>query len=134
MVYGFISPEWPLTQLSVGLTGETRADIELQVTNVTAGRMMVSGAYYICLQYGSEIFPTVIRGQVRDATKLLSIVIMSLSLVSGRGADGDSWRDRHFHLAPGRLSGEWSFCNTHDLLAGALPRLGYYYCLRKLVL
>ena len=25
--------------------------------------MMVSGAYYICLQYGSEIFPTVIRGQ-----------------------------------------------------------------------
>ena len=26
--------------------------------------MMVSGAYYICLQYGSEIFPTVIRGQV----------------------------------------------------------------------
>ena len=27
------------------------------------GRMMVSGAYYICLQYGSEIFPTVIRGQ-----------------------------------------------------------------------
>jgi len=24
---------------------------------------MVSGAYYICLQYGSEIFPTVIRGQ-----------------------------------------------------------------------
>ena len=25
--------------------------------------MMVSGAYYICLQYGSEIFPTVIGGQ-----------------------------------------------------------------------
>jgi len=47
VVYGFISPEWPLTLLSVGLTG----------------RMMVSGAYYICLQYGSEIFPTVIRGQ-----------------------------------------------------------------------
>ena len=70
VVYGFISPEWPLTQLSVGLTGETRADIELQVTNVTAGRMMVSGAYYICLQYGSEIFPTVIRGQVSEATKL----------------------------------------------------------------
>lgn len=22
VVYGFISPEWPLTQLSVGLTGE----------------------------------------------------------------------------------------------------------------
>ena len=72
VVYGFISPEWPLTQLSVGLTGETRADIELQVTMLSLGRMMVSGAYYICLQYGSEIFPTVIRGQVSEATKLLS--------------------------------------------------------------
>ena len=76
VVYGLISEEWPLTLLSVGLTG----------------RMMVSAAYYICLQvwrvfskynevgssfaysyehlkngvylqYGSEIFPTVIRGQ-----------------------------------------------------------------------
>ena len=47
MVYGFISPEWPLTLLSVGLIG----------------RMMVNAAYFICLQYGSEIFPTVIRGQ-----------------------------------------------------------------------
>ena len=27
VVYGFISPEWPLTQLSVGLTGDTRADM-----------------------------------------------------------------------------------------------------------
>ena len=53
VVYGFISPEWPLTQLSVGLTG----------------RMMVSGAYYICLQYGSEIFPTVIRGQVSSNSR-----------------------------------------------------------------
>ena len=25
--------------------------------------MMVNAAYFICLQYGSEIFPTVIRGQ-----------------------------------------------------------------------
>lgn len=47
VVYGFISPEWPLTLLSVGLIG----------------RMMVNAAYFICLQYGSEIFPTVIRGQ-----------------------------------------------------------------------
>ena len=47
VVYGFISPEWPLTVLSVGLIG----------------RMMVNAAYFICLQYGSEIFPTVIRGQ-----------------------------------------------------------------------
>ena len=34
VVYGLISEEWPLTLLSVGLTG----------------RMMVSAAYYICLQ------------------------------------------------------------------------------------
>ena len=27
------------------------------------GRMTVNGAYFICLQYSSEIFPTVIRGQ-----------------------------------------------------------------------
>jgi len=47
VVYGLISPEWPLTVLSVGLIG----------------RMMVNAAYFICLQYGSEIFPTVIRGQ-----------------------------------------------------------------------
>ena len=37
VVYGLISEEWPLTLLSVGLTG----------------RMMVSAAYYICLQVWS---------------------------------------------------------------------------------
>jgi len=47
VVYGFIPVEWQLTSLSVGLIG----------------RMTVNGAYFICLQYGSEIFPTVIRGQ-----------------------------------------------------------------------
>ena len=47
VVYGFIPVDWYLTSLSVGLIG----------------RMTVNGAYFICLQYGSEIFPTVIRGQ-----------------------------------------------------------------------
>lgn len=47
VVYGFIPVDWHLTSLSVGLIG----------------RMTVNGAYFICLQYGSEIFPTVIRGQ-----------------------------------------------------------------------
>jgi len=47
VVYGFIPVEWQMTSLSVGLIG----------------RMTVNGAYFICLQYGSEIFPTVIRGQ-----------------------------------------------------------------------
>lgn len=66
VVYGFVSPEWPLTQLSVGLTG----------------RMMVSGAYYICLQYGSEIFPTVIRGQGVALTEIVGgIAIFTSPLV-----------------------------------------------------
>jgi len=47
VIYGFIPGDWYLTSLSVGLIG----------------RMTVNGAYFICLQYGSEIFPTVIRGQ-----------------------------------------------------------------------
>ena len=67
VVYGFISPEWPLTQLSVGLTGKLAFTRHCHYLS-SAGRMMVSGAYYICLQYGSEIFPTVIRGQVRSLT------------------------------------------------------------------
>ena len=68
VVYGFISPEWPLTQLSVGLTGKLAFYTGYCHHLSSAGRMMVSGAYYICLQYGSEIFPTVIRGQVRSLT------------------------------------------------------------------
>lgn len=47
VVYGFIPAEWYLTSLTVALIG----------------RMTVTAAYFICLQYGSEIFPTVIRGQ-----------------------------------------------------------------------
>jgi len=47
VVYGFIPDDLPRVSLTVGLIG----------------RMTVNGAYFICLQYSSEIFPTVIRGQ-----------------------------------------------------------------------
>merc|ERR1712025_48294 len=47
VVYGFIPVDWYLTSLTIGLIG----------------RMTLNGAYFVSLQYGSEIFPTVIRGQ-----------------------------------------------------------------------
>ena len=47
VVYGFVPDHLPRVSLTVGLIG----------------RMTVNGAYFICLQYSSEIFPTVIRGQ-----------------------------------------------------------------------
>ena len=54
---------------------------------------------------------------------------ISSSLLSGCGADWDSWRDRHLHLAPGRLSGESSICKINEsmicLLLYYLPRLGF---------
>ena len=40
---------------------------------------MVSGAYYICLQYGSEIFPTVIRGQGVALTEIVGGVAIFTS-------------------------------------------------------
>jgi len=47
VAYGFVPVDYQMTQLTIGLIG----------------RMTVNGAYFTCLQYGSEIFPTVIRGQ-----------------------------------------------------------------------
>jgi hypothetical protein len=35
----------------------------LRLTLGLLGKMAVTGAYYICQQYSSEIFPTAIRGQ-----------------------------------------------------------------------
>ena len=37
--------------------------VRVSLTVGLIGRMTVNGAYFICLQYSSEIFPTVIRGQ-----------------------------------------------------------------------
>ena len=37
--------------------------LRVSLTVGLIGRMTVNGAYFICLQYSSEIFPTVIRGQ-----------------------------------------------------------------------
>ena len=47
VAYGFVPNDLPMVSLTVGLIG----------------RMTCNGAYFICLQYSSEIFPTVIRGQ-----------------------------------------------------------------------
>ena len=47
VVYGALPADNGTLQLSVGLMG----------------KMTVTGAYYICQQYSSEIFPTVVRGQ-----------------------------------------------------------------------
>lgn len=47
MAYGFVPEDYPWVSMTVALVG----------------RLTVNAAYFICLQYGSEIFPTVIRGQ-----------------------------------------------------------------------
>ena len=47
VVYGALPADNGTLQLSVGLMG----------------KMTVTGAYYICQQYSSEVFPTVVRGQ-----------------------------------------------------------------------
>ena len=47
VVYGIVPADNQTLQLSVGLMG----------------KMTVTGAYYICQQYSSEVFPTVVRGQ-----------------------------------------------------------------------
>lgn len=47
IIYGLIPVDYQMTSLTIGLIG----------------RMTVNGAYFTCLQYSSEIFPTVIRGQ-----------------------------------------------------------------------
>ena len=47
VVYGALPEDNATLQLSVGLMG----------------KMAVTGAYYICQQYSSEVFPTVVRGQ-----------------------------------------------------------------------
>ena len=43
--------------------GYSFLDMEsLRMSSAMFGRMFATGAYYICLQYASEIFPTSIRG------------------------------------------------------------------------
>lgn len=63
VVYGFIPVEYYLTSLTVALTG----------------RMTVTAAYFISLQYSSEIFPTVIRGQGVAMCEILGGVAIFLS-------------------------------------------------------
>ena len=39
------------------------------------GKMMVTGAYYICQQYSSEIFPTVVRGQGVSSVNMTTMTV-----------------------------------------------------------
>jgi len=43
------------------------------------GRMFATGAYYICLQYASEIFPTSIRGSGLSACEIVGGIGLFLS-------------------------------------------------------
>jgi len=61
--YGLISDEWYYTSLTIALIG----------------RMTVTAAYFICLQYGSEIFPTKIRGQGVAMCEILGGIAIFLS-------------------------------------------------------
>ena len=43
------------------------------------GRMFATGAYYICLQYASEIFPTSIRGSGLSACEIIGGIGLFMS-------------------------------------------------------
>lgn len=73
LVFGFIPMDFPLIGLAISLIG----------------RMTANGAFFICLQYSSEIFPTVIRGKgvalceiVGGVAIFLSPIIIYLAKVS----------------------------------------------------
>ena len=86
VVYGLISEEWPLTLLSVGLTG----------------RMMVSAAYYICLQVWRVFFCSF------NNVHLFAVRERDIPYCdprAGRGAVRDCGRGRHLRVAAGRLPG-----------------------------
>ena len=55
----------PFLQVAAPDCTKNVADIDATVLMTTAmlGRMFATGAYYICLQCASEVFPTVIRGK-----------------------------------------------------------------------
>ena len=67
VVYGALPPDNETLQLSVGLMG----------------KMTVTGAYYICQQYSSEVFPTVVRGQ---GVSQISTALLLTFLSSWRSA------------------------------------------------
>ena len=73
LVFGFIPMDLPLISLAISLIG----------------RMTANGAFFICLQYSSEIFPTVIRGKgvalceiVGGVAIFLSPIIIYLAKIS----------------------------------------------------
>jgi hypothetical protein len=87
MAYGFVPEDWHLVSLTVALVG----------------RMTVTAAYFICLQYSSEIFPTVIRGQGIALCEIVGGVAIFLSpsvvyLVSPHSTTLDFSIDRYRHF------------------------------------
>ena len=71
VVYGALPEDNATLQLSVGLMG----------------KMAVTGAYYICQQYSSEVFPTVVRGQgvSQISTALFFHLFLQLALCEVAG-------------------------------------------------
>lgn len=51
----------------------------LALTFALLGRMFATGAYYICLQYSSEIFPTTIRGSGMSACEIVGGIGLFIS-------------------------------------------------------
>ena len=82
VVYGVLPEDNATLQLSVGLMG----------------KMTVTGAYYICQQYSSEVFPTVVRGQ--GVSQISTAPFLPFCLV---GALRGSWWHCHLPLPNGCL-------------------------------
>ena len=56
------------------------SDMEsLRMSSAMFGRMFATGAYYICLQYASEIFPTSIRGSGLSACEIIGGIGLFMS-------------------------------------------------------
>jgi len=51
----------------------------LRMSSAMFGRMFATGAYYICLQYASEIFPTSIRGSGLSACEIIGGIGLFMS-------------------------------------------------------
>lgn len=51
----------------------------LSLTLALVGRSTITGAYYITLQYGPEVFPTVVRGQGVALAETLGGIAIFLS-------------------------------------------------------
>ena len=53
--------------------------LELSISIALIGRFFATGAYFVCLQYASELFPTSIRGAGLSACEVFGGVGLLLS-------------------------------------------------------